>query len=188
VIATRSRSNAGHAGHMLVGEENDMLCGCGNRGDVEGMISGRNLGQSEERAASAASSAAIATSAPSAASPLTAPLLFQAARAGNPQALSEIRHAARVFGRALYNLAITLDTRVFVIGGSIWSHHGDFLLPMVENEITSRLPALTRGVTIKTALMGELVVDIGALGLVMPTQWVAKWRRTQPWLRLATRN
>ena len=100
--------------------------------------------------------------------------------------MSEIRHAARVFGRALYNLTATLDTRVFVIGGSVWSHHGDWLLPMVENEIASRFPSLTRGVTIKAAVLGELVVDIGALGLVMPTQWVAHWRLTQPWQRVAT--
>ncbi len=156
--------NAGHAGHMFVGEENDMLCGCGNRGDVEGMISGRNLGHRYGQSVQ---------------------LLFEAARAGDAAARAQVQHAARVLGRALYDLTVTLDSHVFVIGGSIWSHHGEWLRPQVEHELASRLPALTAGVSIKPAALGELVVDIGALALVMPSHWVAPWRDTRPWQGLA---
>jgi glucokinase len=41
--------NAGHAGHMLMSDQSDALCGCGNRGDLEALISGRGMGNRFER-------------------------------------------------------------------------------------------------------------------------------------------
>jgi glucokinase len=35
--------NAGHAGHSFVTDNQDALCGCGNTGDVEGMIAGNAI-------------------------------------------------------------------------------------------------------------------------------------------------
>ena len=57
-------------------------------------------------------------------------------------------------------------------------------MPLVRNEIVSRLPALTAGVEIVPAALGSLVADIGALALVMPGDWVAEWRRTEPWTKI----
>lgn len=156
--------NAGHAGHMLMSEQSDALCGCGNRGDLEALISGRGLGNRFGR---------------------SAPELFAAARNGEPAALAAITEAAQWFGRALYNLAAILDLRVFVIGGSVWNHHGEWLMPLVQPEIEQRLPALTQGVSIVPAALGTLVADVGALSLAMPAEWMAQWRNTQPWGVLA---
>lgn len=157
--------NAGHAGHMLLTDGSRALCGCGNRGDTEALCSGRNL--------------ALQTG-------MSTPELFAAARSGDATAQFVVGDAARWFGRALYNLAATLDTRVFVVGGSVWEHHGDYLQPLVEAELSGRLPALTQGVSVCSAGLGSLVADIGALSLVMPDDWVARWRETTPWTRLST--
>ncbi len=35
--------NAGHAGHLFVSDNADALCGCGNVGDVEGLIAGNAI-------------------------------------------------------------------------------------------------------------------------------------------------
>lgn len=156
--------NAGHAGHMLMDSRSNAVCGCGNRGDLEAMISGRNLDY---------------------ASPLTTPELFNAARAGDPQARRQIEEAAQWFGRALYNLTAILDIRTFVIGGSVWMHHGDWLMPLVRQEIDSRFAALTQGVNVVPAALGPFVADIGALSLVMPSPWIARWLQMQPWQTLA---
>lgn len=156
--------NAGHAGHMLISERVDAVCGCGNLGDVEGLISGRNLGKRAGKDASA---------------------LFAAAREGSHPDRDVVSEAAQWFGKALYNLAVALDTRVFVIGGSVWLHHGDWMTPIVQHELETRLPALTRGVSIRCPALGALVADIGALGLVMPPAWIDVWRQTQPWQKLA---
>lgn len=157
--------NAGHAGHMLMSETEEALCGCGNRGDLEGLISGRNVANRLN---------------------IPAAELFNAARDGGVDARKAAETAARRFGRALYNLAATLDTRRFVIGGSVWVHHGDWLAPLVRAEIEQRLPALTAGVTISSSGLGGMVTDVGALSLVLPQAWIAHWRTTSPWERLKT--
>lgn len=156
--------NAGHAGHMLMSDQSDALCGCGNRGDLEALISGRGLGNRFGR---------------------STPDLFAAARGGEAAAYAAVEEAAQWFGRALYNLTAILDTRVFVIGGSVWNHHGEWLMPLVRTEIESRLPALTQGVSIVPAALGTLVADVGALSLVMPADWMSQWQSTQPWDVLA---
>ncbi|HJV85115.1 MAG TPA: ROK family protein [Noviherbaspirillum sp.] len=155
--------NAGHAGHMLMSERQDALCGCGNRGDLEGLISGRNIGRRMN---------------------ISTAELFRAARSGDARAREIAIEAAQWFGRALYNLTATLDSRAFAVGGSVWLHHGEWLAPIVLEEIERRLPALTSGVTVVTAALGNLVADIGALSLIIPADWIAGWRVTQPWQKL----
>jgi glucokinase len=152
--------NAGHGGHMLMDWQSDAVCGCGNRGDLEALISGRNVG------------ARLGMSAAD---------IFTAARGGDAAAREIAVEAAQWFGRALYNLAAILDTRIFVIGGSVWIHHGEWLAPFVQKEIESRLPALTEGVSIVPAGLEGLVADVGALSLVMPAGWIPEWRKAQPW-------
>jgi glucokinase len=162
-ILEGKHGNAGHAGHMMMSEREEAVCGCGNRGDLEGLISGRNIGRPLG---------------------LSAPELFDRARAGEPQARAATLEAARWFGRGLYNVTVALDTRVFIIGGSIWNHHGDWLLPMVQEEIAGRLPMLTNGVSIRSAGLDGVVADIGALCMAMPADWIVAWRRSEPWKTL----
>lgn len=164
-ILRGKHGNAGHAGHMMISEREDALCGCGNRGDLEGLISGRNVGRRVQ---------------------MSTADLFRAARDGDPHARAAAVEAAQWLGRALYNLTATLDTRAFAIGGSVWTHHGDWLAPVVMQEIASRMPALTTGVEIMPAALGTLVADIGGLSLVIPAEWVAGWRATSPWQTLGT--
>lgn len=157
--------NAGHAGHMLMTENEDAVCGCGNRGDLEALISGRNVGKRAH---------------------MSTVELFESARGGDPHSLALAQDAARWLGRAFYNLSATLDTRCFAIGGSVWTHHGDWLAPLVSPEITTRLPALTAGVELRSAALGTLVADIGALSLVIPREWAERWRGGEAWRRLAS--
>lgn len=152
--------NAGHAGHMLMSETSSAICGCGNIGDLESLISGRNLAE---------------------ATGISASDLFANARKGEAKSNAIVRGAARWLGRALYNLTATLDTQIFVIGGSVWMHHGEWLTPIVKQEIESRFPALTREVQIVPALLGEMVADMGAFSLVMPREWLPKWLQAAPW-------
>lgn len=159
-ILRGKHGNAGHAGHMLMSEHADAVCGCGNRGDLEGMISGRNISRPLN---------------------MRTAELFQAAHDGDQRAYAVVMEAARWLGRALYNIAATLDTRMFVIGGSVWMHHGAWLAPAVLQEIESRLPAVTEGITVMPAALGTLVADVGALSLVIPSEWIFEWRKTHPW-------
>ncbi len=157
------QGNAGHAGHLLMDPAGQTLCGCGSRGDLESLISGMNITRGQA---------------------LDTPALFAAAKAGDAQARKLVTTAASWLGRALYDLTVTLDTSVFVIGGSVWQHHGAWLAPIVRHELESRFPVLTHGVTIVPPGLDAFVADVGALCLVMPAEWIEPWRASRPWQNL----
>ena len=141
--------NAGHAGHMFVDDNDDALCGCGNIGDVEGQVAGNALAR---RFASRGFADAAA--------------LLLAAKAGDPQATALVDAVCRVMGRMLYNLVATLDLQRISMGGSVFWHHRDFLLPRLQAHVSGRLPALTDGVGLVEAGLGDKLGDYAALALV----------------------
>jgi glucokinase len=146
--------NAGHGGHMFVSDDaSDAVCGCGNLGDVEALVAGNaiarrfgdkggNLGWPDAAA------------------------LLSAARAGDAAALAIAEELCRVLGRALYNLVATLDLQRISLGGSVFWHHRDFLLPRLYAQIDGRFAALTAGVDLVPAGLGEKLGDYAALALV----------------------
>jgi glucokinase len=162
-ILNGKANNAGHASHMLLTNDEAARCGCGNQGDLEGLLGGRNF---EKRLGK----------------PLAA--IFSAARAGDAEALNTVAYAAQWFGRALYNLVSILDTEAIFVGGSVWRHNEDLLAPLVQQEISTRFEALTAGVQVQGAVLGELVTDLGAFALVMPQPWIEGWRTKKPWTTL----
>jgi glucokinase len=70
-------------------------------------------------------------------------------------------------GRATYNLVVTLDLQRISVGGSVFWHHRDFLLPKLVAHVQGKLPSLTGGVDIVPAGLGTTVGDYAALALVM---------------------
>jgi glucokinase len=139
--------NAGHAGHMFVSDNNDALCGCGNVGDVEALVAGNALPRRFSAYPDAAS-------------------ILIAARAGDACATAIIDDICRVMGRALYNLIALLDLQRISLGGSVFWHHRDYLLPRLQAQIKGKLPALTDGCTLVPAGLGDKVGDYAALALV----------------------
>ncbi len=139
--------NAGHAGHTFVADDDnrDALCGCGNVGDVEGLSAGnaiaRRFGQPPEA-------------------------LFKAAAAGDAHALERVDALCRVMGRMLYNLIATLDLQAISLGGSVFWNNRALLLPRLQAQVAGKLPALTQGVTLMPAGLGDKVGDYAALALL----------------------
>ena len=64
------------------------------------------------------------------------------------------------------SLIATLDLSRISIGGSVYWHHRDYLLPRLRAAVQGKLPPLTRGVELVSAGLGERVGDFGALALV----------------------
>ncbi len=137
--------NAGHAGHMFVSDHPDAVCGCGNVGDLESVVAGNAIPRRFGQDATA---------------------LFAAAEAGQTQALAQVDELCRVMGRALYNLIVTLDLQRISIGGGVFLHHQNFLLPKLRAQVRGKLRALTDGCDIVPAGLGLQVGDYGALALV----------------------
>lgn len=142
--------NAGHAGHMFVSDNNDALCGCGNIGDVEALVAGNAM----PRRFGALGYADAAS-------------VLMAARAGDAGAVAIVDDVCRIMGRALYNLVVTLDLQRISVGGSVFWHHRDYLLPRLQAHISGKLPALTDGVVLVPAGLQDRVGDYAALALVV---------------------
>ena len=139
--------NAGHAGHSFVADDDnhDALCGCGNRGDVEGLIAGNAIERRFGR---------------------TAEQLFTAAQQGDKAALDIAEGLVRVMGRLLYNLIATLDLQRISLGGSVFWHNREWLLPRLSAQINGKLPSITDGVQLVAAGLGDQVGDYGPLALM----------------------
>ncbi len=141
--------NAGHAGHIFVSHHSDTLCGCGNVGDVESLVAGNAIARRFAHLGYA-----------------DAASLFIATYAGDTRATAIIDELCEVMGRMLYNLIVTLDLQRISIGGSVYWHHRDYLLPRLRAVIRGKLPALTDSCELVSAGLGERVGDFGALALV----------------------
>jgi glucokinase len=140
--------NAGHAGHMFVSDNTDALCGCGNIGDLEGLVAGNAIERRFGESAATFFGASRADSMP----------------ANHPNH-SKIEALCRDMGRALYNLIVTLDLERISIGGSVFWHHQEMILPLLRKEIEGKLPSLTDGCELVPAGLGLQVGDFGALAL-----------------------
>ena len=141
--------NAGHAGHLFVSDNMDALCGCGNIGDVEGLIAGNAIPRRFGHLGYPDSAA-----------------LFIASSAGDTRATAIIDALCRVMGRTLYNLIVTLDLQRISLGGSVFWHHRELLLAKLRLHINGKMAALTDGCELVPAGLGERVGDFGALALV----------------------
>jgi glucokinase len=145
-ILRGKNGNAGHAGHSFVADDGSgALCGCGNVGDVEALVAGNSM---ERRFGQPPAG------------------LFADAAAGQPQALEVTEALCRVMGRMLYNLVAILDLQRISLGGSVFWHNRDFLLPRLQAQIDGHLPPLTAGVALVAAGLGDRVGDYAALALL----------------------
>ena len=138
--------NAGHGGHMFVSDDlSGALCGCGNHGDVEALVAGNAMARRFGRDATA---------------------LMDACASGDGEAAAIVDELCRVLGRALYNVVVTLDLQRVSLGGGVFWHHRDYLLPRLQAQLDGHLPALTDGVKLVPAGLGMQVGDYAALALV----------------------
>ena len=138
--------NAGHGGHMFVSTNDEALCGCGNVGDLEAIVAGNAVAR--RFGADAAT-------------------LLQRARAADPGALAIVDELCEVMGRALYNITVVLDLQRISLGGSVFLHNREILLPRLAAQVTGRMPALTHGCELVAAGLDERVGDYAALALLV---------------------
>jgi len=138
--------NAGHAGHMFVSDNSDALCGCGNIGDVEAISGGSAVARRFG---------------------MDSPALFAHAHSGDAGAIAKVDEMCRVLGRMFYNLTVALDLQRISIGGSVFWHNRDWLLPKLQAQLTGKMPALTDGCELVGAGLQDRVGDYAALALLV---------------------
>jgi glucokinase len=145
-ILRGKNGNAGHAGHMFVSDNDDALCGCGNIGDVEAITAGSAIARRFGA---------------------DAPTLFNLAQQGDRDAQAKVDELCRVIGRALYNLIVALDLERISIGGSVFWHNRDYLLPKLKAQVAGKMAALTDDCELIGAGLQDRVGDYAALALLV---------------------
>ncbi|MFO8050200.1 MAG: ROK family protein, partial [Thermoplasmatota archaeon] len=153
--------NAPHGGHVYVGE-GGRICGCGNESDMEASASGTAIADLYGKGVGAEE-------------------VFSAYEKGEIKAKRTVENAARYFARGLASINAVLDTRMIIIGGSVFLNNEDMLLPMVKEEFYRSFPALTEDVVFAPSELREYLGDVAALSLVIPDDWTEEWRRSRPW-------
>lgn len=153
--------NASHIGHIFLSQEGPQ-CGCGNFGDLESLASGSSVSRDYNNKHPKE--------------------IFGLYGKGDKKAKNIIEKAAKNFAKGLSSINAMLDTKLFILGGSMMKSH-KVLLPLIRKEFYTTFPSMTFDVEIKLSNLHESLGDLSALSLVMPDSWVKKWQRTKPWLK-----
>lgn len=153
--------NAPHIGHIYLVDEGPQ-CGCGNFGDLESLASGTAIARDYGGVS-------------------TAREVFLAYRDGDTKARDIVHRAARYFARGLASINAILDTKVFVIGGSVFLNNMDILMTMIKAEFFKSFPALSHCVDFRPSGLDSCLGDMAAMCTVMPEDWIEVWQKNMPW-------
>jgi glucokinase-like ROK family protein len=123
-------------GHMTMDPEGE-LCNCGNRGCWETQVSQRALFRYLRRGVGQGRPSKLVEMTQDNLGRLTVPMVVEAARAGDPLAVEALEVLGRHLGIGIASLVNALNPQLVVFGG-ILSLAGEFVLPVVADEIQRR--------------------------------------------------
>jgi glucokinase len=126
-LFTGTSGYGGEFGHTVI-EPDGRLCGCGNRGCVETVVSGTGIVRTANEKLIDGSQSLLREMT----WPLTAEMVFDAAARGDATAQAVFQETGRYLGIACGNLINLLNLEMIVIGGGVMAS-GDVLLGMAKN-------------------------------------------------------
>ncbi|MBQ8278926.1 MAG: ROK family glucokinase [Roseburia sp.] len=129
-IVTGSSGGAGEIGHMVVDYNETEQCSCGKYGCLEQYASATGIVRLAKRRAARVQDARVLYGVEDMTT-LSAKDIFDAAKAGDEEALTVVDEVCKILGIALANVACALNPEVIVIGGGV-SKAGDILIQHVE--------------------------------------------------------
>ena len=158
---------AGEIGHVTVDPEGP-LCGCGNRGCLEAVVStAAILDRARRRLAAGGGGALVCLKAGDLPELDGIAAIGAAAAAGDPLALELVGDAARWLGTAIAGLINVLNPTLVVLGGPTaeWGH---VLIEAIERELDNRtLPLARRPVRVLVGKARHQAAPLGAAALVL---------------------
>jgi glucokinase len=154
-------------GHVIV-ERNGPLCGCGNRGCLEQVASGRAIDRLGRDAAAASPTSLMVELAGGDPAAVNGPIVVQAAHAGDTVAIGVLAEVGMRLGAGIAGMVNVLDPEIVVVGGGAISA-GDLLLDPAREVFTGSLlaPDYRPEVPIVAAQMGNAAGGIGAALLAL---------------------
>ncbi len=153
---------AGEFGHQILLPDGP-LCPCGGRGCLEALASGTSMARRARERLRKGAHSSVFTEAE--AERVTAKALAEAARQGDPFALSAWEEAGAWLGLGIVNVIHLLNPSVVVLGGGV-SQAGDLILAPVRRVVKERgLAPLVSSCAIMAAGIGADVGIVGAAAL-----------------------
>jgi glucokinase-like ROK family protein len=165
------RGAGGYAGE--IGHTNFMVeayrrpCRCGSRGCWETSIAQDSVIERIRARLSVGRNSLVSRLMAEQGSPLTLPLIVQAADAGDAEALEALTETGSLMGYGVANLVSTFNPEMVVLGGPL-SIAGKYLLPPVWESIEqTTLPEMREQVQILLSAFGADASVMGAVALVV---------------------
>ena len=160
-IVTGFEGGAGEIGHMVVDYNETKQCSCGKYGCLEQYASATGIVRLAKRRAANVQDARALYGAEDLTT-LTAKDIFDAAKAGDEDALAVVDEVCKILGIALANVACALNPEVIVIGGGV-SKAGDILIRHVQKYFDKYVFYACKNVRFTLASLGN---DAGIWGCV----------------------
>lgn len=148
----------GEIGHINVNPEEQIACNCGRKGCLEQYASATGIVRLTKERLSEDDKAS--TLRELAESDITAKALFDAAKSDDALALEVVDRFARILGRALANIADTVDPDMIIIGGGV-SKAGDIIINEVNKYFDEYVFLPMTNTPIRLATLGN---DAGIYG------------------------
>lgn len=153
---------AGEIGHTSI-ESNGRRCKCGNYGCLEAYCSGPAIAERAREAMESEQSPMITALVNGDMSRLTAHVVYEAARHGDPVARGVVRDTARFLGTGISNLINIFNPDTVVLAGGV-TQAGEALMDPLCAEVKRR--AFKPAVDACRIVLGQLPVSAGVVGAV----------------------
>lgn len=155
-----TRGLAAEFGHVTVLPDGP-VCGCGHRGHLEAIASGTAIARWVEMKLAQGEASMLQAD-----ENLSARIISQAAREGDPLAIAALERAGTFFGLALANFLHIFNPSIVILGGGV-TQSGDLLLNPIRDTLKQQVmtPAYLDGFTLTTAALGDEAGLMGALAL-----------------------
>ncbi len=145
---------AGELGHMTV-DENGPVCGCGNTGCLEVMVSGRAVAREAFRRISEGEKSSLAEMAGSKLENITSEQVAAAATAGDSLALDILTRAAHYLGVGLVGIVNAFNPEMIILGGGMAELGSLYIEPAKKLVMDRAFSISTRKLSFATASLGN---------------------------------
>jgi N-acetylglucosamine repressor len=162
-----SHGVAGEFGHTVVAKDDPRICNCGNRGCIEAIASGYGIARTARERIQAGEPSALGAACGGDLGRITAELVAQASREGDPLASAVLREAMEVLAVGILNLVNLYDPEAIILSGRV-ALAGDLVLSTIRDVLDSRaINSHKREIHVGLAAHGERAAVMGAIALIL---------------------
>jgi glucokinase len=156
-----ARGSAGELGHMTV-DEGGPVCGCGNTGCLEVLVSGRAVAREAIRRISRGEKSSLTGMMEGKVEDITSEQVAAAAAAGDSLAMDVLSRAAHYLGVGLVNIVNAFNPEMIILGGGMAELDSLYVEPAKKLVMERAFSISTQKLSIVTAQLGNEAGVYGA--------------------------